>query len=178
MLAGANQLGDGRTGVALLRQFIEVGDADVVAGQRVLLVGRRALEAALLQFGELEIAVQAVQEKGMTIHQLAARKILQELEQGSGYIHSGVSKTANPGTFDEWVKREGVRVGVRYGLASKWTSFLAVTNGETLSEEAKYIGPDTRNTGSVRYRSIGVGQYASHGGGMTKKCKVGRGGGS
>ena len=34
MLAGAHQLGDGRTGVALLRQFIEVGDADVVAGQR------------------------------------------------------------------------------------------------------------------------------------------------
>jgi hypothetical protein len=38
---------------------------------------------------ELEIAVQVVQEKGTTIHQLAARKILQELEEGTGYIASG-----------------------------------------------------------------------------------------
>lgn len=78
---------------------------------------------------ELEIAVQVVPERARTIHQLAARKILQELEEGNGYIHSGkygVGPEKNAGTFDEWVGREGTRVGVTYGLVSKWTSFVAV----------------------------------------------------
>lgn len=79
---------------------------------------------------ELEIVVQTMQEKGTGIHQLGARKILQELEEGTGYIHSGkygVDKELDAGNFEDWVQREGVRVGVKYGVASKWTSFLAVT---------------------------------------------------
>jgi hypothetical protein len=82
---------------------------------------------------ELEIKVQTVKDDGETIHQLAGRKILQELEEGTGYLHSGkygVDREVNSGTFEEWVKREGVRVGIKYGLASKWTSFLAVTKRE------------------------------------------------
>jgi hypothetical protein len=78
---------------------------------------------------ELEIEVSVVSGRQQTIHQLAARKILQELDEGTGYLHSGkygIDKKKNPGSFDDWVKREGVRVGLKYGLASKWTSFLAV----------------------------------------------------
>jgi hypothetical protein len=61
---------------------------------------------------------------GDTIHQLAARKVLQELEDGVGYLHRGRNAR------EEWVKNEGVRVGLRYGVASKWTSFLAVQREE------------------------------------------------
>jgi hypothetical protein len=78
---------------------------------------------------ELEIAVQSIPEKSRTIHQLAARKILQELEEGTSYLHSGkygVDKKKNEGTFSDWVDREGTRVGVTYAVASKWTSFVAV----------------------------------------------------
>jgi hypothetical protein len=87
---------------------------------------------------ELEINVQHVKDNGETIHQLAGRKILQELEEGTGYLHSGkygVDKKVNSGTFEEWVKREGVRVGIKYGLASKWTSFLAVTKKEDMEDK-------------------------------------------
>ena len=93
---------------------------------------------------ELEIPVQALAASGETIHQLAARKMLQELEEGTGYIHSGkygIDKEKNPGTFDNWVDREGIRLGVEYGLASKWTSFVAVQKQrkekEVVKEEEK-----------------------------------------
>ena len=78
---------------------------------------------------ELEIPVQILAEKAPTLHQLAARKLLQELEEGTSYLHSGnygVSKEDSPGAFGDWVEREGMRLGVEYGLASKWTSFVAV----------------------------------------------------
>ena len=78
---------------------------------------------------ELEILVQVLPEHAHTIHQLAARKILQELEEGNSYLHSGnygIVKEENPGTFEDWVSGEGTRVAVEYGLASKWTSFIAV----------------------------------------------------
>ena len=88
---------------------------------------------------ELEIPVQLHLREGQTIHQLAARKILQELEEGTGYLHSGkcgISRVSHPATFDDWVKREGVRVGLKYGLASKWTSFLAVIQTTQPTESA------------------------------------------
>ena len=78
---------------------------------------------------ELEIPVQVLPEHAHTIHQLTARKILQELEEGNSYLHGGnyeIVKEENPGTFEDWVSGEGTRVAVEYGLASKWTSFIAV----------------------------------------------------
>jgi hypothetical protein len=89
---------------------------------------------------ELHIDVQSLASPGETIHQLAARKILQDLEEGTGYLHSGnysVSRESHPGTFDDWVKREGIRVGLKYGLASKWTSFLAVIQNDRPASEAE-----------------------------------------
>jgi hypothetical protein len=65
--------------------------------------------------------------------------MLQELEEGTGYIHSGdygVDMETNPGTFDDWVDREGIRLGVEYGLASKWTSFVAVQKRKKANSEA------------------------------------------
>lgn len=79
---------------------------------------------------ELELPVHSVPANGETVHQLAARKILQELKEGTGYLHSGkygISKESHPSAFEDCVKREGVRVGLKYGLASHWTSFVAVT---------------------------------------------------
>jgi hypothetical protein len=82
---------------------------------------------------ELELEIPVERLPGSTIHQLAARKILQELKDGTGYLHSGkftISQERNPGAFAEWVKKEGVRVGLTYGVASQWTSFVAVVKRE------------------------------------------------
>jgi len=79
---------------------------------------------------ELEIAVQRLPGQGETIHQLAARKVLQELKDGTSYLHGAVDKERQPGLLAEWVKKEGVRVGLKYGMASHWTSFVAVERKE------------------------------------------------
>jgi hypothetical protein len=60
-------------------------------------------------------------------------------------LHSGtygVNMEFNSKTFEEWVKREGVRVGVKYGLASKWTSFLAVKKREARTWIAGLVGSE------------------------------------
>jgi len=75
---------------------------------------------------EVEIAVQRVSVQGETIHQLAARKILQELKDGTSYVHGAVDKERQPALLAKWVQKEGVRVGLKYGVASHWTSFVAV----------------------------------------------------
>ena len=87
---------------------------------------------------ELEIAVQAIPNESHTIHQLAARKILQELQEGNSYLHSGkygVDPVKNEGTFGDWVEREGIRVGVTYGIAGKWTSLVAVEKNKKEKKE-------------------------------------------
>ena len=85
---------------------------------------------------ELEIPVQHSESGAgdMTIHQLAARKVLGELKDGTSYLHKRY-KSITEGDirergFEELVKKEGVMVGLKYGVASEWTSFVAVVKKE------------------------------------------------
>ena len=84
---------------------------------------------------ELEMAVQGVPGTGATVHQLAARRILQELKDGTGYVHCGKG-----GVGEGWVRGEGVRVGMRYGVAGPWTSFVAVVRKEGEGEREGRVG--------------------------------------
>ncbi|KIV83556.1 hypothetical protein PV11_05574 [Exophiala sideris] len=80
---------------------------------------------------ELSIPVQDV-GIGQTIHQLAAKKVMQELEEGRGWITEArdaqhqLSKAVNEGKWDLIVEREAVRLGVQFQVAGKWCSFVAV----------------------------------------------------
>jgi hypothetical protein len=84
---------------------------------------------------EVKIAVERVPVQGKTMHQLAARKILQELKDGTSYVHGAVDKERQPALLAKWVQKEGVRVGLKYGIASHWTSFVAVERKEEVVEE-------------------------------------------
>ncbi|KAL2266667.1 hypothetical protein VTJ83DRAFT_6019 [Remersonia thermophila] len=84
---------------------------------------------------ELEVPVTALADKGETIHQLAARKAVRELEDGRGWIYHArdagsearpLVKDQHRGRFDDMVEREAVRLGVRYQVGGKWCSFVAV----------------------------------------------------
>ncbi|KAI4286367.1 MAG: hypothetical protein L6R35_004377 [Caloplaca aegaea] len=83
---------------------------------------------------ELEIPVEVLSTPGETIHQLAARKVILELEEHRGWIYEakGTDDTENllkdryPSRFDELVQREAVRIGVRFQVGGKWSSFVAV----------------------------------------------------
>ncbi|KAJ9500986.1 hypothetical protein H2202_003544 [Exophiala xenobiotica] len=80
---------------------------------------------------ELEIPIQDA-GVGETIHQLAAKKAILELEEGRGWIaevrnDSGeLFKSAHQGKWDLMVEREAVRLGVKFQVGGKWCSFVAV----------------------------------------------------
>ncbi|KAL8900275.1 MAG: hypothetical protein Q9192_001147 [Flavoplaca navasiana] len=85
---------------------------------------------------ELEIPVESISSPGQTIHQLAARKAIQELEEGRGWIYEAHDGNGKPVTelyasrFDEMVQREAVRIGVQFQVGGKWCSFVAVKDND------------------------------------------------
>ena len=62
-------------------------------------------------------------EDGSVIHILAARTLLGELQEGRLEIQQ---KESGNSALPDAVKQEGIRIGVKYNLASQWTSFVAV----------------------------------------------------
>jgi Vault protein inter-alpha-trypsin domain/von Willebrand factor type A domain len=102
---------------------------------------------------QLEIPVQDV-GTGETIHQLAARKAIHELEEERGWITEAkdddgkLIKTRLGGRWDEVVEREGVRLGVKFQVGSKWCSFVAVEKDPTKPEEGlpDYVTIEMENT--------------------------------
>ena len=59
---------------------------------------------------ELEVPVQDI-GIGETIHQLAAKKAVHELEQGRGWITDRIVQTQHEGRWEEIIEREAVRLG-------------------------------------------------------------------
>ena len=89
---------------------------------------------------ELEIPIEVLPEHGDTIHQLAAKKAVKELEEGRGWLmHSkdekGVLiKEKYSDRFHLMVEREAVRLGIDYQIAGKFTSFVATETDPENSE--------------------------------------------
>ncbi|KAF9638775.1 putative von willebrand domain containing protein [Lasiodiplodia theobromae] len=99
---------------------------------------------------ELEIPVIVASEnegKGETIHQLAARKAVRELEEGRGWLSEAVDATGSrlkekmEGRWDEMIEREAVRLGVEFQVGGKWCSFVALEENqdEELSHDWEYL---------------------------------------
>lgn len=82
---------------------------------------------------ELEIRIQDV-GCGETIHQLAAKKAMQELEEGRGWVEKiptadgSTLKTRLPSRWNLIVEREAVRLGTTFQIAGKFCSFVAIDN--------------------------------------------------
>ncbi|KAM0410467.1 hypothetical protein ACHAPD_010272 [Fusarium lateritium] len=81
---------------------------------------------------ELEIPITEFSERDSTIHCLAARKEIKELEEGRGWLTHAKDYYGKPlkerydGYFSDMVEREAVRLGVRFQVSGKWCSFVAV----------------------------------------------------
>lgn len=84
---------------------------------------------------ELEVPVQDV-GPGSTIHQLAAKKAMQDLEEGRGWLTEAHTtggrtlKSQHGGTWDLIVEREAVRLGTTFQVGGKFCSFVAVDESE------------------------------------------------
>lgn len=85
---------------------------------------------------ELEIPIQVLGSPGETIHQLAAKKAISELEQGRGWLpetkddYNTLLKSKFEGSFSDMVEREAVRLGVQFQVGGKWCSFVAVESNK------------------------------------------------
>ncbi|KAF3000607.1 hypothetical protein E8E14_001274 [Neopestalotiopsis sp. 37M] len=93
----------------------------------------------------LEIPITVLKEKGETIHQLAAKKAVGELEEGRGWIYDAKEKGLEgqslkqkyDSVFQEMVKSEAVRLGVQYQVGGKWCSFVATEADGTGAKEPR-----------------------------------------
>lgn len=89
---------------------------------------------------ELEIPVQSV-GKGQTLHQLAAKKAITELEESRGWIQSAKDAEGNliksrwESRVDELVQNECERLGVMFQVAGKHCSFVAVHDDYAIDPE-------------------------------------------
>ncbi|KAI4620240.1 hypothetical protein J4E80_004766 [Alternaria sp. BMP 0032] len=87
---------------------------------------------------ELEIPVEVRKEADEMIHQLAARKATQELEEGHGWLSEAtvgdtdvLLKNKYSSQYPLLQRREAVRLGVEFQVGGKHCSFLAVESNET-----------------------------------------------
>ncbi|KAF2824697.1 hypothetical protein CC86DRAFT_468030 [Ophiobolus disseminans] len=86
---------------------------------------------------ELEIPVSIREGNDGMIHQLAARKATQELEEGHGWVSDAINdqngaslKDEDPAQFELLQRREAVRLGVEFQVGGKHCSFVAVEANE------------------------------------------------
>lgn len=116
--------------------------------------------------GPLELTIDAsgTEVIGTTVHQLGARKAIQELEEGRGWLQSAKTssgslvKEEHKSRFDELVEREAVRLGETFQVAGKWTSFVAAqadgsSNAEKEAPQVEAQQPHVRSFSRMMMRS-------------------------
>lgn len=100
---------------------------------------------------ELTINVAATESRGTKLHHLAARKAIQDLEEGRGWLQTAkidgvLLKDSHKTRFDEFVEREAVRLGELYQVAGKWTSFVAVDDQNRKAAEVDRVDKNDGTT--------------------------------
>ncbi|KAF3219613.1 hypothetical protein TWF106_007036 [Orbilia oligospora] len=121
------------------------------------------------------IPIKHLKLRDNTLHKLAARALLGDLERGRSHIHLSSRASARNFTgLKALVAREGERLGCKWSLVSKWTSFVAVeelvekqgTDGRgTLVDHGDSfvtIAPEN-DLDLLQHRGIGVGQAIGFG---------------
>ncbi|KAI9897416.1 hypothetical protein N3K66_007272 [Trichothecium roseum] len=109
---------------------------------------------------KLVIPISEKVSRSTTIHQLAAKKAIQELEEGRGWItkakdcESGnLLKEEFEGGFSDMVEREAVRLGVKFQVSGKWCSYVAVEeNGQESTMEESVRPAEMVNPGPGGFR--------------------------
>ncbi|KAK9442153.1 von Willebrand domain containing protein [Metarhizium brunneum] len=134
---------------------------------------------------QLEIPITKLGQTSTTLHQLAARKAVQELEQGQGWLRHARDAQGEPlrekwpSKFPQVVKREAVRLGVEHQIAGKWCSFVATSSDANEEQEAGDDSPmaldEADEAGDDSCASLDEADELSDDGGVSYKRPVGRG---
>lgn len=102
----------------------------------------------------LEIPVVNLTRESTTIHQLAARKEIKELEEDRGWLTKAkdsdgeLLKNKLDGRFPDMLQREAVRLGLQFQVSGKWCSFVAVEG--LANEEADGKGKQPQRNQSAK----------------------------
>ncbi|CAH0003267.1 unnamed protein product [Clonostachys byssicola] len=111
----------------------------------------------------LEIPVVNLTRESTTIHQLAARKEMRELEKGRGWLTKAkdsdgqLLKNKLDGRFSDMLEREAVRLGLQFQVSGKWCSFVAVEGLANDEADVKGKQPQRNETAkSSGSSSMGV----------------------
>ncbi|OAA55113.1 von Willebrand domain containing protein [Cordyceps fumosorosea ARSEF 2679] len=113
----------------------------------------------------LEIPIVAVDAKGTTVHQLAARKAVQDLEEGRGWVRDAKLKEGGKPLREVYAmrmtdvaKEAAVKLGVEYQVAGKWCSFVAVkkVTGKSVAP-AEGSKSDDKVDEEEEYEDVGFG---------------------
>jgi len=100
----------------------------------------------------LEIPVKKIDNPNYTVNTLAAKRVIQELEEGRGWLNTAqegteLVKDKYPSRLDELVEKEVVRLGIDYQVANKWCSFVAV---EPYQEDKRVTQSETQEVSGPR----------------------------
>ncbi|OCL11886.1 hypothetical protein AOQ84DRAFT_361126 [Glonium stellatum] len=81
----------------------------------------------------VDIPVEHVNTRLPTVHHLAAKRIILDLEAGHSWIHASTPHSRTLGkrssaslALDELVRQEAECIGLKWAITGKWTSFVAV----------------------------------------------------
>ncbi|KAJ5671421.1 hypothetical protein N7507_000548 [Penicillium longicatenatum] len=94
--------------------------------------------------------------KGETIHQLASRKAVVELEERHGWLENMKDASGNPfnqlhsQTQKEIVARECQNLGIKYQITGKYCSFVALENDSDLAKGSGNQEPKEYKAGTMR----------------------------
>ena len=138
---------------------------------------------------ELEIPIQVQEAPSETIHQLAAKKAIAELEQDRGWITQAkdefgkLIKEKFESCFEDMMEREAVRLGVQFQVGGKWCSFVAVESNNRDDDsmtEVEWLGVPTAAEQQRRGKDIAESQthddlFEGSWGRVSKKGKKGKG---
>jgi hypothetical protein len=90
-----------------------------------------------------DIPVTPVSRASTTIHVLAAKALMKDLENGRSWIHSSsYRERQTPEELDNMVRSEAQRLGCKYFLTGRWTSFVAIEFDAEAEREDYKMGED------------------------------------
>jgi hypothetical protein len=127
---------------------------------------------------ELSIPIEVLSTQSNAIHELAARKATQDLEEGRGWITEAKGadgiylKDQFASQLEEIVKREAVRLGEQFQIANRWCSFVALTGSSSIASSS--ISETYDGQPSSAYRGRGREPQTSRllGGGYMKRKSI------
>ena len=94
------------------------------------------------------VPIEQIGDSAFTVHYLAAKSLIRDLESGSSWIHA-CSKSKSS-SVDSAASEVGERLGIQYQVPSKWTTFVAVEN----TKKEENMSTDVQSSSGRAYHAV------------------------